>query len=76
MPEGLKCTITITDHAATIVWDPSLQDGPHPVSKAELLAAAAVFGMSQALTARGKRATIRVLEEFERARGGGPDAHR
>lgn len=68
MPDGLKCTITITDQGVTIAWDPELPSEPHAVSKAELLAAAAVFGMSQALTAKGKRATLRVLQDFERAR--------
>ena len=33
MPEGLKCTITITDQAVTIEWDPFLPDGPHEVTK-------------------------------------------
>lgn len=64
----LKCTITITNGKVTIAWEPSLPDGPHEVTKTELLAAGAVFGMSQALTARGKRATLRALQQFDDAR--------
>ena len=69
-PEGLKCTITITDQAVTIEWDPFLPDGPHEVTKDRAPAVGAVFGMSRAKANAPPSAFLR------NRHSGGPNAHR
>jgi len=56
--EGLKCTITDQRSSCHHRVGPVLPDGP-AVSKAEVLAPAAVFRMSQVLPAKGTHHTPR-----------------
>ena len=66
-PESQRCSISISDHGIDIYFHPALPDGPHKVTRAEMLAAAALMGIARTLTGRGDDEVLAALIKFDRA---------
>lgn len=71
LPEERKreqhCSISISESDIWIRWDPPLPEGPHKVTRAEVMAAGALIGVARTLSGKGADEVISSLVKFDRA---------
>ena len=62
-----QCSIEISAERVWIDFRPALPDGPHKVTRVEVMAAAALVGIARALTGQGEAEVMRALIRFDAA---------
>ena len=63
-PEN-QCWMSISASGISVRWDRALPDGPHKVTRVELMVAAAMIGIASSLTGNGAEAVLDSLLKFD-----------
>ncbi len=68
--EKFRCSISISESSIWIDFRPALPQGPHKVTRTEVMAAAALVGIARTLTGRGEAEVMAAIGRFDSATKG------